>query len=258
MEPALQAECLVALLGAKFALRTKARPITEAEISRAAKLPDVLKRRVGELLDASKASKQAGPPELPDYHEMSDKLVAGADHDVLTEQLVSIPDEALRFQATQVWLRALNYLSSIFPRRSQQDLSGIHLLDPSPGEWAEWGWAWRLANEPLFCLDLMAEGLLIGNEVTHLRAMFPLLFAELCGTIDDIRSDRIAKDKDWQMPWWLQKQICTLLGISPVSPTLLADIEGAVKASQAQTQQRNSALKITNPGSTPSQRVAEK
>ena len=253
----LHAECVVAVLGVEHGLRKKPKTPTNAELSRAAKLPGVLDRRVRELVGATKATRQTRPPELPDYRETHAALSEGINADVLSETLVGAPQE-LQGPCALAFSRAVAYLNSIFPRRTQSLLTGPKLHDPSPGEWAEFGWAWRVANDPLTILDLAGDGILIGREVQHLQAMFPTLYGALCGAIGDGLADQAAKDAEWSPPWWLQKQICTVLQVSPVSATLLADIEGAVKQSQAEAKSAPSALRMTTETSTPNQRLAEK
>ena len=251
----LQAESLVAVLGIKHALAKNPRAPSEMEIKRAAKLPSVIKRRTATLLEATKQLRQAAPPELPDYRETNEALVKGADGDALVEVMLGIPPE-LHTGCTVAWTRGITYLGGLFPRRIEQRLTGPYLHDPSPGEWAEFGWAWRLANDPLFVVDLAAEGMLIGVEVGHLKAMYPAIYAELCADIFDALTDKIAADKEWQPPWWLRKQLCGILGVSSVSPSLVADIEAALKQSQAETKTKPSALDVTQTGQTQSQKLA--
>ena len=253
----LHAECVVAVLGVEHGLRRKPKPPTDAELARAAKLPSVLDRRVREFVGAAKSAKQTRPPELPDYRETHAQLTDGINADVLTETLVGVTQE-LQGPCSAVLSRAVVYLNSIFPRRTQSLLTGPKLHDPSPGEWAEFGWAWRIANDPLVIIDLATDGILISREVKHLQAMFPALYGALCGAIGDGLADLAAKDSEWQPPWWLQKQLCTVLQVSPVSATLLKDIESAVQQSQAETKSRTGELKITTETSTPNQRLAEK
>ena len=258
MNPAtIAAESIVAVLGIEHALRPKPQSPSAAALTRAAKLERVAAKRVRDLLDLGKPQRQMGPPELPDYREMHQRLGDGIDGDVLAETLVGVPLE-LQAECVRVWTGGVAYLDRIFPRRTEPRLTGVKLHDPSAGEWAEWGWAWRIANAPLIALDLMGEGMLITAEVNHLLALYPALYGAICGSIGDGLADRAAGNDDWQPPWWLRKQLCTFLQVSPVSPTLIADIEAAVKQSQAQTQQRASKLQVTNTGSTPAQRLADK
>jgi hypothetical protein len=250
-------EYLVAVLGVSHALSKKWKDITEAEVERSAKLPEKIRKRVKELVAAPKAAKEMGPPELPDYHEMHEAFARDIDEESLSESMVNLPQEIMPSTA-QAFARGVAYLSGIFPRRVQALLTGPKLHDPSPGEWAEWGWAWRIAKDPMVMLELAQEGILISIEVTHLQAMFPGIYSDICAAIQDSLADAIAKDPEWTVPWWLQKQLCTILGVSPVSPTLLADIESAIKQSSAETKSRTSALKLNTEVSTPNQRLAEK
>jgi hypothetical protein len=253
----LNAECVVAVVGVAHALKAKPSPPSEVEMRRALRLPAILKKRVGELVSATKQAKQAEPPELPKYTATHESLAAGLDGDVLVEVMVGIPQE-LQAACTMVWSRAVSYLNERFPRRTEQRLTGIYLHEPSRGEWAEFGWAWRIANNPLFVIDLASEGMLIGVEVEHFKAMYPTLYGELCGDIFDALSDQVAENKEWQAPWWLRKQLCGILGISPVSATLVADIEAAVKQSQTDTKTRTGALSLkgASTGETQNQSLA--
>ena len=253
--PALQAECLVAVLGIKHVLAGKLRPPSEMDIKRATKLPQVIARRASELVSAAKPTQQAAPPELPDYRSTGDALAKGADADALVDVMIGIPAE-LQAGCVAAWTRGITYLNGRFPRRIEQRLTGPYLHDPSPGEWAEFGWTWRLANEPLFVIDLASEGMLIGVEVGHIKAMFPMVYAELCADIFDALADKAAADKEWQPPWWLQKQLCGILGVSSVSPSLVADMEAALKQSQAETRTKPSALAMEQTGQTQSQKLA--
>ena len=252
----LLAESLVAVMGVKHVLREKPRPASDVERKRAAKLPTVIAERVADLVSMKKPAKQVGPPELPKYRETSDALAKGVDQDLLVETLSRIKPE-LQAACTMVWTRAVTYLNSRFPRRIEQRLTGPYLHEPSKGEWAEFGWAWRSANAPMFVIDLAMEGMLIGVEVTHLQAMFPAIYAEICADIDNSLADKVAEDKEWQPPWWLRKQICGILGISPVSASLVADIEAAVQQSQqAKAKTGKLDIKATSTGETQSQQLA--
>ena len=202
---------------------------------------------------------QIGPPELPDYYETADAIAKGGDPDRLSESLLAAPVEVLPMAAA-TWSNALAYLDKVFPRRAQPQLTGTTMHEPSKGEWAEWGWAWRIANNPLVVIDLAADGTLIGAEVDHLRAMFPAIYAEICSAISDSLADRSSKKKDWTPPWWLQKQLCGILRVSPASPSLLKDIDLAVQQSEQETQQRTASISGTGAErrSTPNQRISEK
>lgn len=252
----LPGESIVAVLGIKYPLRENAGPPTQGELVRAAKLAGVIKRRVRDLvaLDAIQISRV--DLVLPDYQEIQKELARGIDPDVLTNVVAGIPREQSGV-VTQTWTRGVAYLAQILPRRLEARLTGTKLHDPSEGEWAEWGWAWRIANDPLVALDLAGEGILIGAEVGHLVAIYPAIFAAICGALGDALADHAGQDDDWQPPWWLRKQLCTLLQVSPVSRTLVADIEAAIQKSQAETKTQPSKLEITNTGSTPGQRLAE-
>jgi len=253
----LRAECLVAVLGIPHALGKSLDAPSDAETKRAAKLPETIKKRVGELVGATSQGKQSDPPELPDYRETNDDIVEGIDLDLLTDVLLPVGPEMTPACAL-TWTRGVEYLAGLFPRRVEQRLTGPYMHDPSPGEWAEFGWAWRVAQTPLYVLDLAMDGMLIGAEVGHLKALYPSIYAEICGDIYDALTDKASADKDWMAPWWLQKQLCTILGISPVSTTLVADIDAAVQQSQAETKTRASALKLSQTGQTTSEKLADK
>ena len=253
----LKAECIVAVMGVKHALSDKPRAPSDVEIRRAAKLPKTIKTRVAELVGAKKQAKQAAPPELPPYKKTSDALAKGVDGDALVEVMLGVPPDLIP-GCTMVWSKAIAYLNERFPRRTEQRLTGPYLHDPSAGEWAEFGWAWRIANAPMFVIDLALEGMLIGVEVQHLRAMFPAIYAEICAAVYDSLADKAGENAEWQAPWWLRKQLCGMLAISPVSASLVADIDAAVKQSQADTKTRTGALqmKASSTGETQSQQLA--
>lgn len=251
----LRAECIVAVLGIDEVMRNP-RPPSDVELRRAEKLPEVIRKRIVELVDATKQGRQSSPPELPDYRTLNEALPKGLDGDRMVDVLLPVPAE-LQALCSLVWQQAVGYLSNLFPRRIEQRLTGPYLHDPSPGEWAEFGWAWRISNAPAYVIDLAMDGMLIGAEVGHLKAMYPAMHGEMCADVLDALTEKVAADKDWQAPWWLQKQLCTLLGISPVSTSLVADIDQAVKQSQAETKSRASALKVSQTGQTTSQSLAE-
>jgi hypothetical protein len=257
MDLLLQGECVVAVLGVEHALKTKPKPPSSADEARAVELPGVLKRRVKELLATPKAARPMDPPELPDFKETHEALVKGLDGDAFVSVLVDLPLE-VQAPAVMCWTRAIQYLDSITPLRSSPQLTGAKLRDPSPGEWAEFGWAWRIACEPMVAIDLASAGMLITPMIDHLKVMFPALYAELCGCIQDGLADAIASDPEWVVPWWLQVQLCAILGVSPVSRTLLDDIDKAVAESKAQPKTSTGNLKLTNNDSTPNQRLADK
>jgi len=256
MDALLSAECLVATLGVPHVLKPRPKAPTKAQTSAADKMPETIRKRVVEFVDTTSQGKQSEPPELPGYRETNDALIDGLNFDELTDVLLTTPMES-QPACSLTLSRAVEYLRSLFPRRVEQRLTGPYMHDPSPGEWAEFGWAWRIAGSPLTVLDLASDGMLIGVEVKHLREMFPTIYSEICGDILDALADKAAADKDWMAPWWLQKQICTILGISPVSPTLVADIDAAVKQSQAETKTRASALKLSQTGATGPQKLAD-
>jgi hypothetical protein len=251
----LSAECLVAVLGIPHALERRPRPPSDADMRRAGKMPETIRKRLAELVDSAKQGKQSEPPELPDYQETGGALAENVDLDALTDTLLPLPPEQIP-AVTLTLTRGVQYLAGLFPRRVEQRLTGPYQHPASPGEWAEFGWAWRVAKEPLYVLDLAMDGMLIGAEVGHLKALFPAIYSQICGDILDALAERAAGDKDWMAPWWLQKQLCTILGISSVSATLVADIDDAVKQSQAETKTRASALKLTNTGQTTSESLA--
>jgi hypothetical protein len=256
MDQDLIAEIIVGTRGIPGAF-AKPKPITEAEMNKAARGEKDIKKRVGELFDLKRPLAQLGPPELPDYHETHLQLAQKADGDALAEIIHTIPVE-LQPACAFAWSNAIAYLDQIFPRRSDMLITGPKLYDPSVGEFYEFGWAWRISKDPLIMIDLMGEGMLIGIEVAHLKAMFPLIHAQVSNAIQDELSNRVAKDSEWSPSWWLHKQICTLYGVSPVSKTLLKDIDSAVQASSAAAKQRTNDIKMNAQTSTQSQRLADK
>lgn len=253
----LFAEAIVSSCGVSRALGDKPKPPTGAELKRAHGIEDEIAERTKELVGAVKASGKVEPAEVPDYRETHKRLLAKIDGDHLAELLLPVQPE-LQPACSAVWSNAVMYLDGIFPRRSEDTLVGPKLHDPSKGELAEFGWAWRVANKHLAILDLMTDGVLIGAEVFHVKSMFPTIHALICGKILDALSAKVAADKEWIPPWWLQKQICTLLDVSPISKTLLADIESAVQASQKQAQQRANDIKANAQLATPAQRLEAK
>jgi hypothetical protein len=258
-DPIVLAESILAVTGTGRIICKAPRPPTQPELNRAAKFRETMRKRVAELIASPTQGKQSNPPELPDYKFingwMANYSAEGAEES-LFQFCETVPPELVP-AVTMVVGSAIQHLSDRFPRRVTMDLTGPRLCDPSPGEWAEWGWSWRIANEPAYALDLAGDGMLIGAEVVCLKTMFPALYAEICGDVQDELTNRRSSNDDWSPPWWLAKQLCTILGVSPVSRTLLADIDAAVKASQDETKTRASALKLTNQGGTQIQRLTE-
>jgi hypothetical protein len=252
----LQAECLVAVLGIERTLAERPKPPTKSEQAEAEKMQSALKAAVAELVAAKKQRSQAGPPVLPSYREIDEALRRGLDHDVFTDALLPVSPELIG-PCAMVITRGVEYLSSLFPRRIEQRLTGPYLHDPAPGEYAEFGWAWRIANRPMAAIELASDGMLIGTEVRHLQSLYPAIYSVTCEAVYDALTEQAVADKEWMPPWWLQKQLCTILGISAVSDALVADIDAAVKASQAETKTRASALKLSHTGQTTSERLAE-
>jgi hypothetical protein len=258
MDQLLTAEAIVSVCGVSRVLADKPKSPTEAELSKASKIEEAIKSRAREVLAMTKASAQMGPPTLPDYRDTHKRLTSKINGDDFAEMLLTVPAD-IQPACAAVWSNAVNYLDSILPKRVEETMTGPKLRDASKGEMAEFGWAWRVANQHLIVLDLLSDGMLIGAEVNHAQAMFPQLHALMCGEIQNALAYMAAeKGEDWQPPWWLQKQICTLLGVSPVSKTLLNDIEGAIQASQKQAQQRTNDIKTSANLATPTQRIEAK
>jgi hypothetical protein len=257
MDPMLTAEAVVSVCGVFRALGKNPKAPSEAELKRSGRLEEDVAKRARELVAMSKPSAQMGPPETPDYREIHKKLTAKIDGGGLSDMLVDVSPE-LQPACAMVWSNAVIYLDSILPKRIEETMIGPRLNDPSKGELAELAWALRIANTHLIVFDLMADGLLIGPEVGHITSMFPDIHALVCGAIQNALAERSAEDKEWQPPWWLQKQICTLLGVSPVSSSLLADIETAIQDSKKQAQQRGQNIKMNTGLATPAQRLEDR
>jgi len=257
MDPILEAECLVAVLGVAHALAKFPKAPTIAELHRAGKLPDTIPKRIKELLELKNPKPQAALVEMPDFRETDKQLTKGIDQDAMAESLLPVPPE-LHAPCAFVWSRGVQYLDSVFPRRVEMLITGPKLHDPSRGDWAEFGWAWQLAGDPLSVLDRIGEGVVIGADVKHLQAMFPAIFSELAGAIGNGIAVQVADDETWLPPWWLQQQICTFLGVNPVSKTLIDDIEGAVQASKQQREQRAHDVQMHADQATPTQKLAGK
>jgi hypothetical protein len=253
----LTAEAVVSVCGVSRALEKKPKAPSEAELKRAGRLEEDVAARARELVALAKPKAQMGPPEDPGYREVHKKLTAKIDGGVLSDMLVAVAPD-VQPACAMVWSNAVIYLDSILPKRIEETMTGPRLNDPSKGELAEFAWALRIANTHLIVFDLMADGLLIGPEVAHITSMFPGIHALVCGEIQNALAERAAEDKEWQPPWWLQKQICTLLGVSPVSSSLLADIETAIQASKKQAQQRGQDIKMNAGLATPAQRLEDR
>ena len=257
MDPILEAESIVATLGIPRALEDNPKAPTEANIKTAARMPNVIAKRVREILNAKKPVDSTTSPDVPEFRKAHPMLIDGINGDELAEMLLTVPP-TLQPACASIWSKSVAYLNSVFPRHTQDTMTGPRLYDPSVGEWTEFGWAWRIADNPLAVLDLIAAGMLIGAEVAHLKTMFPTLFATICGEVQDALAEHAAEDDQWLPPWWLQKQLCTLFGVSPVSKTLLADIEGAVQASKQQTAARAHDIQMKSNMATPSQQLEAK
>ena len=238
----LSAECIVAVLGIPAALAKKPKPPSEAELARATKLPNTISSRVRELLALARPTSEMPLAQPPDYMETQEALVERADGDDLAEMIGPVPMD-LQPSVSMVWSRGIAYLAGILPRRTEQLLTGPKLHEPSAGEWAEFGWSWRLARDPLDSIGLLSDGMLIGPEVDHLKAMWPALHAAIGASILEEMAKLVAKSDDWSPPWWLHKQLCTFAGISSVSDTLRQDLEQALQQNtQANAQRRISAV----------------
>jgi hypothetical protein len=253
----LNAEAVVSVCGVSRALEKTPKPPTELELKRAFRIEEDIKKRAQDLIAMDKPSAQMGPTDPPDYREIHQKLTDRINGDVLAEMLVSVSPEVQPACAAS-WSSGILYLDSILPKRIEETMAGPRLHNPSKGELAEFAWALRIANTHLIIFDLMADGLLIGPEVGHVMILFPAIHALICGEIQNAIADRAAKEKDWLPPWWLQKQMCTLLGVSPVSSSLLADIETAIQSSKKQAQQSGQDIKVSANLATPAQRLEAK
>lgn len=234
MATPLGIELLLIATGPLRLLNPKAKPIRRQEMDGAADFEKSVSRNLRAFLELEKHSTQEEEPEERDYFDTLE-LVS---QDVPLERRMAVcselPDPMVAGEYSVRFDQLHRFLRDTIPRRSYVTLTGPKSSEPSGCELSAYWRAWEVVEDPRVVLRDMREGILVSDQVTAVKQLYPMVYAVL--TMETIRALAEAKSKskdpDWEPAGWQEQQIETLLQISRLSPDLAAELQARARMNE--------------------------
>lgn len=129
-------------------------------------------------------------PNVPEYKGISGKLKEPINEDQLANMIGAIPDgngDAYRREAVEQYA----FLINACPRSSRNTLAGPIPVRPDSVEVFRFNGLYRVANDPLYVIQLMSRGALLKEQTDACRNLYP----SISSFIDDAIGEAITNCK---------------------------------------------------------------
>lgn len=212
---------LIATLGLDWFVSSpnKVRPITDAQLKKAAKLADELRRDFREFLSTPYFSKPVpGQLDLGSFEQVSDALIA-FNEDMLAVRLSAIADPEYKLMVGQTVTAAVNTLRERIPPTPVRSLD--RRTPSTTFKSASFLRAWRTLSDPLSLVRDMEVGYLCRDQIDTLAAVFPGLYEFMSTALLEAIIDHESTTGE-PIPYKKLKQIAVFLG----QPLVSEDLKG--------------------------------
>lgn len=242
----LTGDALLAVTGVRAILGGKPKRITVADKDKAEMLPREIRRACRRFLDDPQGKPRAVPSQKPfDYQKALDSITAviaeeTGDPSVSQKHVEAImnafrgQDNELAVQYANAAKRVLLYLQSVMPVRVETMMARSYSLDPSDAEVARFRRAFDIANDPLVVLRDMEYGMLIPDQVTHLKAMYPQGHEAVKAAMEFGWGQAMARKKSWRLSYRRDRQVQILFETDTTPPGLASELQANYAAAQSQ------------------------
>lgn len=219
-------EALLAVIGIDVVLEPGDFRFTAPQRDEAAALPKAIQRQVRRFLEETGFDKATALEPL-NFKRWAKLLEGPPDPKRVEEAAGAFEDEDDALAFIQAASAAWAYLYKNFPRRSRQTVLGPVPEEPSLTYRSRFRRAHGVAQRPLVVLEDLNEGILSGDMVRALEAIFPTLYKLVGSTVRDELARlkaRVPHGPTWELGY-AKVQMLGILGQVPIKPGLTAALQ---------------------------------
>lgn len=230
----------MAATGIRGVLERDPKRITMGDKDRGEMLPRDIRRAVRRFLeDEAGEPKKVGRVEPFDYRWALDHLTAAQEPQHLEDIADAFrpEDHDLAGQYLIVAQRIFGYLQPLLPLRTEVTMAKTVSIDPSDTEIARFRRAYDVANDPMIVLRDMDRGTLVSDQIRHLGACYPGLYATMKVQLATGMADAMARKKSWRLSYRRDRLVQVLYGTTTWSPALAKDLQASFAATAKAQQQ---------------------
>lgn len=254
----------MAVTGVRDVLERDPKRITMGDKDRAEMLPRDIRRACRRFLeDESTEAKKSTKAEPFDYRWALDHLTSAQNPQHLEDIAAAFrpDDHDLASEYLIVAQRLFGYLQGILPIRTEETMAKAISLDPSDTEIARFRRAFDVAHDPMIVLRDMERGTLVSDQIRHLTACYPTIYAMMKVQMATGMADAMARKKSWRLSYRRDRLVQVLYGTTTWSPQLAKDLQASF-ADDAKKQQQGPApaqgtSKTASSLQTPTQAIAD-
>lgn len=236
--PPISGEALMATTGVRGVLERDPNRITMGDKDRAEMLPRDIRRAVRRWLEDEGEPRPSTKAEPFDYRWALEHLTAAQEPQHLEDIAAAFrpDDHELASDYLTVAQRLFGYLQGLLPIRTEQTMAKSVSLDPSDTEIARFRRAYDVANDPMVILRDMDRGTLVSDQIRHLTACYPTIYAIMKTQLATGMADAMARKKSWHLSYRRDRLVQVLYGTTTWSPQLAKDLQASF-AADAKAQQ---------------------
>lgn len=229
--PPITGDMLMAVTGVRHILEQKPKRITVADKSDAEMLPREIRRSVRRFLEDDSGPRKVPRAKKFDYGWALDHITKAMEphHREAIAAMFRPEDAELAADYIAAADRLLSYLQSILPIRVEETMAKSVNFDPSDTEIAKFRRAFDVADDPMIIMRDLELGILIGDQVQHLAALYPEGYVIIKQTMATGIAEAMARKKSWSLPWRKDRLVQTLFQTSTFNDSLARDLQQSFK-----------------------------
>lgn len=262
--PPITGENLMAVTGVRGVLERDPKRITVSDKDKAEMLPRDIRRAVRRWLEEESGPfARSGKAEPFDYSWALDALSEAQQPQHLIDIADTFrPEDAdVATDYVQVARRVFEYLQGLLPIRVEETMATTVNFDPSDTEIARFRRAFDVANDPMIVIRDMGRGCLVADQIRHLQALYPTIYAQFKLQMATGMADALARKRSWRLSYARDRQVQVLYGTTTWNKALAADIQASFAADAKKPQQGPNPAQGTSKAAstlqTPTQAIAD-
>lgn len=243
--PISPAESLLVTIGLRTLITKEVEKVTKGKLDRIRTLPLEIQRLARDMVNDRLT--ETFYSDL-NYRAMVKDLAKGVDMQQVQDMLTAFPPE-YRAAATALLLisgQVIQQLQAQIPTSSYQTVAGLTNLLPDDLKLWKFVSILEVLDNPLLVFPLMATGALLRSQAHAVRTLYPTLSAHIDAWILDATIKAKSKLKSFELSPRAEVGVKAWMGQGPVSPSMLATSQTAVKDAKekkaARIQQHKSKL----------------
>lgn len=188
------------VIGLKAVLSSRVEKITEAQFREAAKIHETITKRAKSLVNGSIVPAQIAIVDYPKVLEQTSHTFEDDEAQIVAMISALPPNDQGPYLACA--RRQFQAIQKVIPKLTYSTLAGDQALTPDLSELTDFSDFCALLHEPLVApFGAIAGGTFHRGMAEAFRAVFPTLSAAIDSAIDEAKTARVVKDRNFTFPW---------------------------------------------------------